>query len=99
MIRRPPRSTLFPYTTLFRSGDAAALGATGRASGQLADECVGKTQGAPAAGWVTGEGRSLLGGGDPGRARQRLHDGDGRQQRLGHAVPLLQVRGDRKSVV
>src|SRR5256886_5113998 len=28
MIRRPPRSTLFPYTTLFRSGGeiAAALG-------------------------------------------------------------------------
>src|SRR3712207_9178298 len=24
MIRRPPRSTLFPYTTLFRSGDASA---------------------------------------------------------------------------
>src|SRR2546429_7367818 len=23
MIRRPPRSTLFPYTTLFRSQDAA----------------------------------------------------------------------------
>src|SRR5438105_12758207 len=23
MIRRPPRSTLFPYTTLFRSGDPA----------------------------------------------------------------------------
>src|SRR5688572_31309062 len=23
MIRRPPRSTLFPYTTLFRSGEAA----------------------------------------------------------------------------
>src|SRR2546429_5169125 len=23
MIRRPPRSTLFPYTTLFRSHDAA----------------------------------------------------------------------------
>src|SRR5690348_18138156 len=23
MMRRPPRSTLFPYTTLFRSGDAA----------------------------------------------------------------------------
>src|SRR3712207_8518147 len=27
MIRRPPRSTLFPYTTLFRSAvDATALG-------------------------------------------------------------------------
>src|SRR3712207_9045422 len=25
MIRRPPRSTLFPYTTLFRSGNAAAI--------------------------------------------------------------------------
>src|SRR5258705_10039147 len=24
MIRRPPRSTLFPYTTLFRSREAAA---------------------------------------------------------------------------
>src|SRR3712207_8276954 len=24
MIRRPPRSTLFPYTTLFRSGHAGA---------------------------------------------------------------------------
>src|SRR5471032_1538642 len=25
MIRRPPRSTLFPYTTLFRSGERASL--------------------------------------------------------------------------
>src|SRR5689334_24829064 len=27
MIRRPPRSTLFPYTTLFRSSSALASGA------------------------------------------------------------------------
>src|SRR3712207_8837573 len=27
MIRRPPRSTLFPYTTLFRSGPAPERGA------------------------------------------------------------------------
>src|SRR5689334_23753386 len=27
MIRRPPRSTLFPYTTLFRSGVASASSA------------------------------------------------------------------------
>src|SRR2546427_4607804 len=27
MIRRPPRSTLFPYTTLFRSGVVARRGA------------------------------------------------------------------------
>src|SRR5438445_3848245 len=25
MLRRPPRSTLFPYTTLFRSGPAPAV--------------------------------------------------------------------------
>src|SRR3989475_477020 len=25
MIRRPPRSTLFPYTTLFRSGDVVVV--------------------------------------------------------------------------
>src|SRR3712207_7414247 len=31
MIRRPPRSTLFPYTTLFRSQDRAA--AVGRPRG------------------------------------------------------------------
>src|SRR5256885_13079786 len=29
MIRRPPRSTLFPYTTLFRSLDQAAGGGAG----------------------------------------------------------------------
>src|SRR3712207_9161718 len=29
MIRRPPRSTLFPYTTLFRSGPPSARGGEG----------------------------------------------------------------------
>src|SRR2546429_6709441 len=31
MIRRPPRSTLFPYTTLFRSGEGARRTIRGRA--------------------------------------------------------------------
>src|SRR5204863_2455212 len=30
MIRRPPRSTLFPYTTLFRSGDVGEFDDRGR---------------------------------------------------------------------
>src|SRR3712207_8410882 len=30
MIRRPPRSTLFPYTTLFRSGRGTPLDRLGR---------------------------------------------------------------------
>src|SRR5258708_24180319 len=33
MIRRPPRSTLFPYTTLFRSDDPRARGLGGRSGG------------------------------------------------------------------
>src|ERR1041384_8501723 len=33
MIRRPPRSTLFPYTTLFRSGGSARSGGRGRSPG------------------------------------------------------------------
>src|SRR5256885_8043596 len=35
MIRRPPRSTLFPYTTLFRSHTPAARGRERRARGDL----------------------------------------------------------------
>src|SRR5205085_2974728 len=41
MIRRPPRSTLFPYTTLFRSGETylllalACCGPPGRRSARL----------------------------------------------------------------
>src|SRR2546427_3857791 len=42
MIRRPPRSTLFPYTTLFRSGrmHAPARGLPGRAHGVVRVEVV-----------------------------------------------------------
>src|SRR3712207_7940423 len=40
MIRRPPRSTLVPYTTLFRSGGE---GRGQRAVGLLADaDCLGR---------------------------------------------------------
>src|SRR2546426_4356799 len=42
MIRRPPRSTLFPYTTLFRS----LITATGAAPGRSSSESIRR----PAAG-------------------------------------------------
>src|SRR3712207_6851348 len=35
MIRRPPRSTLFPYTTLFRSPRAVALHESRRVGGRV----------------------------------------------------------------
>src|SRR3712207_8630482 len=34
MIRRPPRSTLFPYTTLFRSGSEYLSRVVGRGGGE-----------------------------------------------------------------
>src|SRR5260370_29402290 len=37
MIRRPPRSTLFPYTTLFRSLAAELLDERARRADQLVD--------------------------------------------------------------
>src|SRR2546430_10742991 len=42
MIRRPPRSTLFPYTTLFRSGKWSiwALGLGERRSGRRAQSLL-----------------------------------------------------------
>src|SRR5688572_32396757 len=42
MIRRPPRSTLFPYTTLFRSRgylQPAGRGGCARGGGRLAHRC------------------------------------------------------------
>src|SRR2546422_2175683 len=35
MIRRPPRSTLFPYTTLFRSSRCASIGASSTFSARI----------------------------------------------------------------
>src|SRR6266496_5921214 len=42
MIRRPPRSTLFPYTTLFRSPGAAATRWRPRSSARCS--CSGRSE-------------------------------------------------------
>src|SRR3712207_8957063 len=47
MIRRPPRSTLFPYTTLFRSGDRVLVTGAGPVGLLCAD--VARARGAA---WV-----------------------------------------------
>src|SRR5205814_3863473 len=41
MIRRPPRSTLFPYTTLFRSVNSRATGGRGSFAPQRSKDFVG----------------------------------------------------------
>src|ERR1017187_2845581 len=48
MIRRPPRSTLFPYTTLFRSDFVilfASVRRDGKSLGKMAREEIGKVGG------------------------------------------------------
>src|SRR3712207_7664926 len=42
MIRRPPRSTLFPYTTLFRSKAHHMLDNIGGGTGRLPNEAMRK---------------------------------------------------------
>src|SRR5688572_31794460 len=42
MIRRPPRSTLFPYTTLFRSRVARARGSADRSFGCSSSALAGR---------------------------------------------------------
>src|SRR3712207_9333001 len=61
MIRRPPRSTLFPYTTLFRSGEAVVghLGDLYRLglaqAGVGGDDAEGRVLAPPQAGGGLGE--------------------------------------------
>src|SRR5256885_6509651 len=75
MIRRPPRSTLFPYTTLFRSGlqhpvlrrivGDECLGSPERLSGARAANCLGAE---PDVIFVTAFGHAAR----QGRRRRRL---------------------------
>src|ERR1017187_2600123 len=44
MIRRPPRSTLFPYTTLFRSGQLAMAHGREEGSGRVGRESGGRSE-------------------------------------------------------
>src|SRR2546427_9274419 len=77
MIRRPPRSTLFPYTTLFRSaghGQAACVALAAR--GSVADRAVAHVgQAAPLVDLLLAEflHRDLLQGRDFAAARSEEH--------------------------
>src|SRR3712207_7816332 len=66
MIRRPPRSTLFPYTTLFRS--ASADYAPPRPLSDPVAQAVGGVPDAP------GDGVATVGGGQVGRFGEPLGD-------------------------
>src|SRR2546430_17420492 len=86
MIRRPPRSTLFPYTTLFRSvagGERAVAAAAGGVAAAEIDEL-------PA---VCGRDEELAGGGIRER-RPRAPEGVGvvEDRHVAARLPLLAAR-------
>src|SRR3712207_7536687 len=62
MIRRPPRSTLFPYTTLFRSGGP---GLPGGGRGAAGGARPGQPAGPEAGGGARGPGEGAPAGGRP----------------------------------
>src|SRR5947209_17403228 len=78
MIRRPPRSTLFPYTTLFRSRTA------GRGTDRR-DVCE-----LPRSSQVAGH---IAGGGAPGSLGVRSRDSGARPRSVGAGVPAAGPAG------
>src|SRR2546422_3204757 len=85
MIRRPPRSTLFPYTTLFRSLAAAntvvnLAGNPAKGRPARADEVEKVT-------WATGQMGQRVSGADYVRATQTAH-------RLGRQMAAFHERWD-----
>src|SRR3712207_7118112 len=60
MIRRPPRSTLFPYTTLFRSGVGAAAGVEDRLSQNPVLRRVADAEAVPLVAGVDDERRDVV---------------------------------------
>src|SRR2546429_9847061 len=71
MIRRPPRSTLFPYTTLFRSllGTAFSRARPAGAQDARADFLLRMRMGMPFLCWATGGSRAARQGSGAGHSR------------------------------
>src|SRR5436853_3581392 len=88
MIRRPPRSTLFPYTTLFRSDPCARrrLGCRGRTSGWRPSRGTARGSNRPA-------GTSTSG---PGPNQRRSEEHTSELQSLRHLVCRLLLEKKKK---
>src|SRR3712207_9035143 len=65
MIRRPPRSTLFPYTTLFRSILGVAESLVGAVAGGITGSIAGTPGAAARPGATRDVGRGCAGRGTP----------------------------------
>src|SRR5258707_15853301 len=88
MIRRPPRSTLFPYTTLFRSGSQFGWGLAWTADGR--NIVFGRAGWMATSGWLWKISRY---GGEP----ERLQFGQEGTEPSIRGNQLVYARQDRKS--
>src|SRR2546422_6820609 len=82
MIRRPPRSTLFPYTTLFRSPFASAtftVVVSSEGCGELAGTSIGRVATLERC-RIPHDGKNFHG--SPGRDRLFAFSGDRKSTRL-----------------
>src|SRR3712207_7923909 len=96
MIRRPPRSTLFPYTTLFRSGGVDDVGRgreVGLAGAEADDRLAGRLQRLRLG--VDGEGGGLGDGGQD-RKSTRLNSS---HANISYAVFCLKKKKQAKSSI
>src|SRR3712207_7938023 len=90
MIRRPPRSTLFPYTTLFRSAVLAALLAL-----PLAAQTKGPAKPSDYGQWET---LVVTGGGRGGRGPLRSEEHTSELQSRQYLVCRLLLEKKQKTV-
>src|SRR5208283_6234327 len=89
MIRRPPRSTLFPYTTLFRSWDIAAPDMPG-----IVEQSFARAVGEPRARFFQKE----IGGGDVPVVRIRPRHREMDRPAHDHAQPIGERWHTRRDV-
>src|SRR2546422_7963725 len=89
MIRRPPRSTLFPYTTLFRSRRHRSRGGSARRGAQRARPIGGSAR--------PDSGRSGRGSGPRGPRRRRSEEHTSELQSRLHLVCRLLLEKKKKT--
>src|SRR6266496_6639922 len=95
MIRRPPRSTLFPYTTLFRSGGGGADDQPDR--GPARDAAPRKREHADPECSEEVEGVQVLADEASLDVREGVDDGDEEQRHRATARHASQVRHEQRS--
>src|SRR5689334_24584878 len=96
MIRRPPRSTLFPYTTLFRSVLAAALLGDGQAGAAGGDRGAHRHRRRRDAGFWDVGGCASSAGRHCDAARSEEHTSELHHSSISYAVFCLKKKKKKK---